>query len=69
MGKSQIDQLTDAIEWTETPLPSGLESGEVYATHSGKLVIGSLALRVYQLSDGTRVIDGDDLHRAFGFEP
>jgi hypothetical protein len=64
-----MDRALDAVEWSEIATPADLAPGEVYATHSGNLTIGSVTLRVYQLSNGERVIDGDDLSSFFGFEP
>lgn len=54
-----IERMLDAVEWRVTGVQP---DGELpYATHEGILYIGDVALRAYQLSDGQRVIDADDL--------
>lgn len=37
----------------------------IYATHEGVLEFEGIRLRVYQLSDGRRVIDAGDVQRLF----
>lgn len=67
MAKTPIDALLDRVEWTTTQdqpkvaqgtdeIPEGL-----YATHEGVLEIAGNKLRVYQLSDGSRVFNADDI--------
>lgn len=61
---SPIDRMIDAVAMT--PLPaSPHEGGGLYATHEGRLTVGAFTFRVYQLSDGQRVIDADDVERFF----
>ena len=51
----------NSVAMTALPVPD-VPPDELYATHSGELDIpGFGLLRVYQLSDGQRVIDADDL--------
>ena len=62
-----IDRMLDAVEWVElveddAPRPDG----ELFATHMGKLKIGEFEMRVYQLSNGLRVLDVDDVAEFFG---
>ncbi len=71
--RTPIDRLLDAIEWRELN-PNATwherieaELGEVpKATHEGTLDILGCSLRVYQLSDGRRVIAAEDLERFLG---
>lgn len=60
-----IEQLLSQVEWIEgeaQPNPQGLP----YATHFGEMVIGPMRLRCYQLNDGRRLFDADDLKAFFG---
>ena len=61
--------LDDAIALLPlTPVPGGFPGadGLPTVTHAGVFVVGGHGLKVYQLSDGRRVIDADDVHRFFG---
>ena len=63
-----IDRLLDQVEWIKTegdPREPGCDLP--YATHSGVLDVGFAKLRVYQLSNGMRVIDGEDMAALFDF--
>lgn len=54
----------DQVNWAEVHHntdPALVSDTLPHVTHSGFLKIGSIELRVYQLSDGNRVIDGQDL--------
>lgn len=64
---SAADHIFDATQWTALPPKAPDPSGFPHATHSGELRIGDAVLRCYQLSDGRRVIDGDDVVRFLGF--
>ena len=70
MAKPPIEMMLDGIEWTaiETPLNPqtlGLDGAPV-ATHTGELRIGNNPpIRCYQLSDGRRILDADDVHAFF----
>lgn len=60
---SPIEKLLDQeVEWEKID-PKGFvgEEGTLYATHQGVLEIGAAKLRVYQLNDGQRVFDADDV--------
>ena len=71
--KTPIDRLLDAVTWRELN-PQGTwkdrldnELAEtLVATHEGTLDIMGHSLRVYQLSDGRRIIACEDLERFFG---
>lgn len=57
---SPIDKMLDKIEWE--PLEGEAVEGDLpHATHSGILDLGGMKLRVFQLSDGKRVIEENDL--------
>jgi hypothetical protein len=60
----QLKRFLDQIPMTPVA-HDGLPPEGLYATHSGVLTIGESELRVYQLSDGTRVFDTDDVQRFF----
>ena len=62
--RAPIQILLDAVEWEE--LPKQETSGLPHATHRGVLRIVDTPLRVYQLSDGQRIFDADDLLGFFG---
>jgi hypothetical protein len=55
---------------TPVPVPPAGEpfDGLPVVTHQGVLAVGGHELRVYQLSDGRRVVAADDVHRFFGIE-
>ncbi len=59
--------LLAGATWTPTGAQPPAD-GSLYATHSGVLEIGGVALKCYRLNDGSAVFDADDLARFFGFE-
>lgn len=63
-----MDRLLDAVEWQPCPpYECATDTGELpFATHTGELRVGDVVLRVTRLSDGTRVIDADDLETLLG---
>ena len=61
---SPVDRLMDSLEWTPTGATPG-QDGLPYATHTGVLMLGEMALRCYQLSNGQRVLDAKDLAKMF----
>ena len=66
-----MDPVGDALSrlpLAPIPTPSPENSDGLTVTHAGVIVVGGHELRVYQLSDGRRVIDGDDLERFFGVD-
>lgn len=60
------DRLLDSVVWEPTGADGANADGLPYATHSGVLTLGELELRVYQLSDGRRIIDADDFVKLLG---
>lgn len=62
------DAMMDAVVWEPYPVPPGFhpdQDGLPYAIAQGELRIGDLALKCYQLSDGRRLIDGNDVSELF----
>lgn len=59
------DKLMDMVEWKEIPHGERVD-GVPVATHEGLLRIGACELRVFQLDDGRRIIDADDVAEFFG---
>jgi hypothetical protein len=61
--------LLNAIPWTpvDPPLPEVVEADDdlPHVTHEGYLTIGAARLRVFQLSDGQRIIDTNDMDALF----
>lgn len=58
--------MLENATWTRIEAPP-ITDGSVYATHSGVLTISGLTLKCWQLSDGSRVIDGQSMAELFGF--
>jgi len=63
--KSPIEALLDSIEWTAYEKKHEIDDGIPFATHYGTLAFYGISLKVYQLSDGQRVIDADDVRAMF----
>lgn len=62
-----MTRLLNALDWQELPAPEGsIPDGVPVATHEGVLRLGELSLRVYQLSDGQRIISAEDMEQFFG---
>jgi hypothetical protein len=58
---SPFERLLDDIDWQPIAGNDGYDDDIPCATHQGILHIGDLSLRVYQLSNGKRMIAEDDL--------
>lgn len=56
MTNDRYAYLFNNVQWTRFKTPTPEEPGELYATHEGFLDLGQVRLKVYQLSDGRRVI-------------
>lgn len=64
-----MDVLLDAVDWQETGDPEDVamaDDGIPWVTHSGVLNIGPAKFRCYQLNDGTRILDAEDVEAFFG---
>jgi hypothetical protein len=67
IAKQPIDALLDRVEWAEIDNPPGdTYPSELYATHEGILRIGDYTFRVYQLNNGMRVFNAEDIESFFG---
>jgi hypothetical protein len=64
MTRPPIETMLNSITWVPVENATPTADGIPYATHSGVLKVAGMTLRVYQLDDGTRVIEQSDL-RAF----
>lgn len=69
MPKQPIDIMLDAIDFTPIERTEDPAPGVLYATHEGILRIQGFDFKVYQLSDGRRVIDADDVEHFFTPQP
>lgn len=65
MSKAPIETILDRLDWQEIPGDVLVDDGLPYATHSGVLDIGGFVLRCYQLSDGQRLFDAEDVERFY----
>jgi len=64
-----IEQLMNTVKWVEVETANADSRDELpYVTHEGTLVIFNAPLKVFQLSDGQRVIDADDMEKFFSGE-
>lgn len=57
--------MLDGIQWVPVPPPDVLEDGVLYATHEGCLEVSGAKLRCYQLNNGQRVFNPDDVYAFF----
>lgn len=60
-----MSDWTDSIEFKPLPATPFTDDGIPYATHDGVFRLGTVEIRVYQLSNGKRVLDADDMERLF----
>lgn len=64
-----IEMMLDGVKWTKVDDSKqfGTHDDDIpYTTHEGVLVIGDLSVHVYQLSNGQRVIDSEDILALIG---
>lgn len=67
--KTPIEMMMDGVEWTALPSDESNGSSDLpYVTHEGVLKIGEVRMRCYQLSNGMRVIEENDMAAFFGFD-
>jgi hypothetical protein len=67
-----IDRMLETVKWKALDLTDCSFVGEpdaLYATHEGTLEIADARLRCYQLNDGQRVFDADDVAAIFSTQP
>jgi hypothetical protein len=60
-----IETVMEALPWTVVENPDKGDGTLPYVTHHGVLSIAGLTLRCYQLNDGRRIFDADDLRPMF----
>ena len=68
MAKQPIEIMLDNIKWEpiEQDIVETMMNRDIpTATHQGILAIGDIKLRVYQLNNGQRVIEQNDLINLF----
>jgi hypothetical protein len=58
-----VDKLFDHVDWQPVNQNIQAKPNELYATHQGTLRVYDFTFRVYQLNDGTRVIDAQDIEK------
>lgn len=65
---SAMDKLLDVVNWEDVPAPGPGASAEPYVTMQGILDLPSAGLKVrcYQLSNGIRILNKEDLDKFFG---
>lgn len=62
-----MDELLDSLEWNDVERSTFSTNDTLpYATREATLEINGLSVRVYQLSDGRRIIDAEDLSELLG---
>lgn len=62
---SMFEQMLNNLDWEDVTYEVPPDGKIPYATHMGVIEVGDSALRVYQLSNGKRVIHCDDLEAFF----
>jgi hypothetical protein len=61
-----IEMLFKDVAWEPTGLTEPEDDGIPVATHRGTLNLFDAHFRVYQLSDGRRIFDAEDVNAFFG---
>lgn len=60
------DAIFATVQWEDIPQTKSHPPGSLFATHEGKLTIGDFTFRCYQLNNGQRVFDAEDVEAFFG---
>jgi hypothetical protein len=66
MSRAPIDILLDGVEWKPINSECTESKGLPVVTHEGVLRIYGIELKVYQLNNGVRIIDKEDLNKLLG---
>jgi hypothetical protein len=68
---SQEPAWLSNVQWEiiDPPVQSERNDSVPHATHRGVVELGPFRLRVYQLSNGMRLIDAEDLAKLFAANP
>ena len=61
LPKHNIEVLLDGVEWKELDWPGQVDG--TFATHEGRLTIMGFEFRCYQLNDGQRVLNAEDVEK------
>lgn len=62
-----MDAMFENVRWKELAALEEDQGDGLWATHEGTLEFApGVSLRCYQLNDGQRVLDADDVTRFFG---
>lgn len=69
MSETPADQLLLNVVMRPIKRLAPVRGSLPYATHEGELEIGGTVLKVFQLSDGRRVIEAESLARFFWERP
>ncbi len=67
--KTSVDVMLDAVDWQEITGGDDRrpeDKGIPIATHQGVLDFLGMKIKVFQLEDGRRLLDADDVHRLLG---
>lgn len=68
MPEAPIERMLAMVDWKALDLTGARFTDEpdaLYATHEGTVEFGAAKLRCYQLNDGSRVFDADDVAAFF----
>lgn len=58
--------ILESVAWIEAPSQPPSSDGTPHVTHTGTLDLAGFKFRCYQLSDGCRVVDKEDVDAFFG---
>jgi hypothetical protein len=65
-ARSPMSCIMDGVHWEQVAVAQGSGDDLPWVTHQGVFDFAGARLRCYQLSDGQRVFDSDDVEAAFG---
>ena len=65
-ARSPMSYILDGVLWERVASVQENSDGLPWVTHQGVFDFAGARLRCYQLSDGQRVFDADDVEAAFG---
>jgi hypothetical protein len=65
-ARSPMSYIMDGVHWEQVAVAQCCDDDLPWVTHQGVFDFAGARLRCYQLSDGQRVFDADDVESAFG---
>jgi predicted solute-binding protein len=68
MSRTNLEAMFDNVEWEKVKIELTDEqkaNSPLYATHQGVLQVGDKTIRVYQLNNGSRILDKEDADKFF----